>query len=475
MTSPTDVDVVVIGGGPAGTTVASLASRAGLRVLLLERDTFPRYHIGESLAPSARKVLELTGALERVYDAGFQQKHGTRFTWLVDEWLLDWERLGTGIWSWQVDRASYDELNLRNASEQGVEVVEAARARRVIFEGERATGVEWSSGADDELRLTSARMVVDASGRDGLLSVRHLRNRRHHPHLANTATWGYWTGATLRDGAPRGATTSEAAGHGWWWQIPLADGRLSLGYVTPKTSFQDVRPNFESLEAYYLDRLADSPGVAPIVRGAELVSDIRAEQDYSYVADSFTGPGWAISGDAACFLDPLLSTGIHLAQYSGLTLAAAVVSALQGDIPEDEALAFYELTYRRAYSRLMVLTTRLYAAYAGQDNYFEHAEQLLDNSALGPLPVGNLSEIVTGASDLREVQDTSGRVDGAVLMAQAIDAQRTADEVSPENALRAGFSPLRNLELPADEEGGLRLITTPYVRLSRTEPPNAAA
>lgn len=500
------VDVLVIGGGPAGTTVASLLARAGRRVTLLERETFPRYHIGESLAPSARTVLALTGALDAVERGGHQDKRGVRFTWSLDEWIIDWNALGNGTRSWQVDRSRFDEQNLRNAAAQGVEVIEGAQVKRVLFDGPRAVGAEWlgrpaarAAGAPGaaapgagapaagvtcagaaggpaarvadagtaEVRRVAARFVVDASGRSGLISAQHLLNRRRHPDFENTAVWGYWTGARIRPGAPMGALTAVATPHGWWWLIPLADGRLSLGYVTRKTAFQAGRQQAESLPAYYLERLAASPAVAEVVADAALVSPIRAEQDYSYVADTFSGPGWASTGDAACFLDPLLSTGVHLAQYSALTLAAALVSTLDGEVPEAEALRFFELAYRRAYCRLLVLTARLYQTYDGQDRYFGQAEQLLDPNALGPVPLRNFAEIVTGASDLREAQATGDRVRTATLLREAEAAQDAARERGTADGSGLDFSALREFAPGEDEGSGLYLITRPTVRLAR--------
>src|SRR5262249_40695022 len=145
--------------------------------------------------------------------------------------------------------------------------------------------------------------------------------------------------------------------HGWFWAIPLHDGTLSVGLVTSKDLFNEGRSRLGSIEKLYFEAMKDCPIVTELLEGATKVSDMRTEQDYSYVAERFAGPGYFISGDAACFLDPLLSTGVHLATYAGLLAAASLTSVLRGEVAEEEATDFYHTWYRHAYERMLVLVS----------------------------------------------------------------------------------------------------------------------
>ncbi|MFJ9822754.1 NAD(P)/FAD-dependent oxidoreductase [Streptomyces sp. NPDC101160] len=165
----------------------------------------------------------------------------------------------------------------------------------------------------------------DAAGRAGPLTACQLRTRRFHDAFRNVAAWGYWRDAEPAPDAPEGAIRLYSLpDHGWFWT--LHDGTLSVGLVTDKHSFAEGRRALGGTEALYADRLERTPALARLLADADRVTDLRVESDYSYVADRFCGPGWYAAGDAACFLDPLLSTGVHLALYSGMLAAASVAA-----------------------------------------------------------------------------------------------------------------------------------------------------
>jgi len=368
--------VLVIGGGPAGSTAATLLAREGFDVTLVERDVFPRYHIGESLLPSCLEVLDMTGAREKIEAYGFQRKGGGYFSWGTDSWVLDFAPLRYP-YSFQVVRSEFDQLMLEHAKSQGVKVFEGTEIRSLSFDGDRPRSATWSQvvGGSDTGEI-SFDYLVDASGRAGVIAMHYLKNRSYHNELQNVAIWGYWTGTGRMSFAPEGAIANGAVPDGWLWGIPLHNGTMSVGLVLHKTTFKEKRQQFDSLEQIYLEAIDSCPLIADLVKPGKLVTNMRTEQDYSYIASSVTGPGYFLVGDAACFIDPLLSTGVHLATHSAMLGAASIASALHGEVTEQQARAFFERSYRQVYLRLMAIVSGMYQQYDGKEAYFWQAQQL---------------------------------------------------------------------------------------------------
>ncbi|MFD4628373.1 NAD(P)/FAD-dependent oxidoreductase [Streptomyces sp. NPDC058284] len=262
---------------------------------------------------------------------------------------------------------------------------------------------EAADGARGETRF---QHVVDASGRAGVLAARQLRDRRFHDAFRNVATWGYWRGATPVEEAPEGAIcVLSLPEDGWFWAIPLHDGTLSVGLVTDKVSFGTGRAALGSVEALYADRIRRCPALQRMLADAEFAPPLKVESDYSYVADRFSGPGYLLAGDAACFLDPLLSTGVHLAMYSGM-LAAATLAAIQRvEVGEDEARTFYQGAYRHAYERLLILVGAFYDIHEGRDAHFRRAQTLSHRDQRGLRLHESFLHIVSGIEDLRDARD----------------------------------------------------------------------
>ena len=384
--------ILVIGGGPAGSTAATLLVREGFDVTLVERDTFPRYHIGESLLPSCLEVLDMLGAREKIESYGFQRKGGGYFSWGKDSWVLNFASL-RHPYSFQVVRSEFDHLLLEHAKSQGVKVFEGTEIRSLSFDGDRPRSATWSQViGGSETGEISFDYLVDASGRAGIMAMHYLKNRRYHNAFQNVAIWGYWTGAGTMSFAPEGAIANGAVPEGWLWGIPLHDGTMSVGLVLHKTTFKekrqaaslygkDTRKGYPggALEQIYLNAINECPLIADLVKPGKLVSKMKTEQDYSYVASSLTGPGYFLVGDAACFIDPLLSTGVHLATHSALLCAATIASILHSEVTEQQAMAFFEKSYRLTYLRLMVIVSGLYQQYDGKETYFWQAQQLTDH------------------------------------------------------------------------------------------------
>lgn len=396
-------EVLVIGGGPAGATAATLLAKQGVEVTLFEREHFPRYHIGESVVPSCLPILELLGLRNKVDGYGFPRKEGTYFRWGGRTWDYRFGSLtGDYVYAWQVERSDFDELLLRNA---------AAHAR--VREGRRVTSVEldsagrpraaiWEEPASGAFGRHDFSYLVDASGRAGVMANRHLSGRRFHESFRNVAFWSYWRGARSPADAPSGATLVCSLDHGWVWLIPLRDGIYSVGVVLHRDRFRQLRVG-AALDDLYRRCLAEADLVPAVLRDAEMTDEIRFEQDYSYTAHRFSGPGYFLAGDAACFLDPLLSTGVHLAMFSGLLSAACLASVTRGQLDESTAERFYEESYRRTYLRLLVVVAAVYQQHQSAESYFRSAHRLTTRDAEGQRVFEAFLNVVSGIEDLRDL------------------------------------------------------------------------
>ncbi|WP_432906096.1 NAD(P)/FAD-dependent oxidoreductase [Micromonospora matsumotoense] len=460
--------VLVIGGGPAGSTAATAMAQAGLDVQLIESAHFPRYHVGESLTPSCRVVLDVIGVSKILDDYGFVKKNGGVIHWDDDQWTFDWH-MQSGVQSWQVDRSEFDTLLLEHARQNGVSVTTGVTGRSVQFADGRPVAVECFRDDGESFTVDDFDFLIDATGRNGLLSARHFGNREPLSNLRNVGVWGYWTGARLLPETPTGGINIISSPEGWYWVIPMAGGRMSIGYVTTKDAFARDRREHPSSDELYRHLVAVSPTVAGLTAGAEFLGGTRVETDYSYIADQFCGPGYAIVGDAACFLDPLLSTGVHLALYSALTAAACVASMDRGEVSETEALRFFEFAYRRAYMRLFALVSIMYERYLGKDGFFLTSDRLIGDEQAGKAEEGvssrSFAEIIGGLSDLREAAHSSTRVITDQLRVEAVRAQmrslRAPDSVGPD------FTPVRGNPLSDAESADYRLVTSPQLGLER--------
>lgn len=401
--------VLVIGGGPAGATAAGLLAREGINVTLVERDRFPRYHIGESILPSSLGILNLLGAREKIEKHGFQIKRGVVFQWGPDEWSLVFNELGDDTpYAWQVVRSEFDQILLDHAVELGAHVQQGLTVRSLDFVDGRPTAATLTDTSHhDRSSQITFDYLIDASGRSGVLANRYLKNRRFNDQFRNVAAWRYWSGTRPLSNAPAGSTGVFSLPSGWFWVIPLHDGTVSVGLVTGRDRFTERRAALGSNQAVYDEALTQCAGIGALVNGAEPVSQLRLEQDYSYRADTFTGPGYVLAGDAACFLDPLLSTGVHLATYSGLVAAASIASSLRGEFPETTAFAFYQAIYRRAYERMLLLVAAFYESYQGKDYHFYNAQRLSSREKDDLHLHESFLRIISGIEDMEDAKEAA--------------------------------------------------------------------
>ena len=325
---------MVIGGGPAGSTVSTLLAQHGQRVQLFEREHFPRFHIGESLIPETYWVLQRLKMLDKMKASHFVKKYSVQFINAMGKLSAPfyfWDNKPHECsQTWQVVRSEFDLMMLNNAREQGVEVHEGTRVLEVLFDGDRAVGVriQREDGSKEEVQ---AQVVVDASGQSAMLSTR-FKLRVWDPVLNKGAVWTYWENAYRDTGRDEGATLviQTPNKQGWWWYIPQHDNIVSLGVVGP---FDYLFKNRGSHEQIYTEEIEACPAIKNRLSKAKRVTGYFATKDYSYRSKTVAGDGWVLIGDAFGFLDPLYSSGVLLALKSGELAADAIAEGLQrGDV-----------------------------------------------------------------------------------------------------------------------------------------------
>jgi flavin-dependent dehydrogenase len=364
MSSP---DVIVIGGGPSGSTTATLLAQKGHRVELFERDHFPRFHIGESLIPQTYHVLNRLGMLPKMQSSHFVKKYSVQFVnqrgKLSEPFYFVDHNPHESSQTWQVRRSEFDHLMLNNARETGVKVHEGARVLEVIFEGDRAVGVRVKP-EDGPERVVNAQVVVDASGQSSML-IDRMNLREWDPVLKKAAIWTYWKGAYRDQDKDAGATVviQTEGKNGWFWYIPLHDDILSVGVVAGYDYLFQNRST-KDLETIYFEEVAKAPGLQPRLASATRCDIFRAQKEYSYRSKQVAGDGWCLVGDAFGFLDPLYSSGVLLALTSGMMAADAIAEGLaKGDTSEGQ-LRTWEKPFVDGMERMRRLVCEFYDGFS---------------------------------------------------------------------------------------------------------------
>ena len=324
-------DVLVVGGGPAGSTISALLADQGWNVHVLEKDSHPRFHIGESLLPQSLPMLRRLGVLHEVEKIGII-KYGAElvsyrlgrsqmfhFSKAFDE---------SQPYAFEVKRAEFDAILAKNAVSKGVRFHEGMKALRVEFRRGQASFVH-AEDRQGAVRTWEARFVVDASGRDTFLSAQLGGKRRSNKH-GSAAIFGHFEGVTRLTGMDEGNITAGWLSDGWCWLIPFKDGTMSVGAVCHPDYIKSRRT---SLDQFLLDTLRQSPPIAKRMQHAKPLTPTYAAANFSYRRESMTGEGYLMIGDAFAFIDPVFSSGVHLALNSG-TIGAGVVEAYLRGAPD---------------------------------------------------------------------------------------------------------------------------------------------
>jgi flavin-dependent dehydrogenase len=351
-------DIIVIGGGPAGSTAAALLAGNGRSVLLLERERFPRFQIGESLLPYNNDVFQRLGLTEELENASFYPKFGATFV-TGDAELGTAFRFGRNLppkysRAYQVKRETFDDILLRNAARKGADVREETTVRGVDL-SDPARAVVEVADASGKLEKIEARFVLDASGHGTVIGSR-LGERVESDSLRKISFFSHYTGV-LPDGEGDmvGNTVIVVLRNGWFWMIPLSDGLMSVGLVTDRDEFKDCGLSGEEL----LEKtIAATPYVAARMKAAERTGPVRARKDFSYRMNHLVGPNFAMIGDAAGFIDPIFSTGVFMAMKSAHIAADAVEELLTTGTMRP--LKRYESRFRAAYDRYLRFVLNFY-------------------------------------------------------------------------------------------------------------------
>lgn len=357
-----EVDCLVIGAGPAGCTAGALVAEQGFSTMLLERDTFPRFHVGESLMPETYWTFRRLGVLDRMKSSPFVRKVGVQFAGASGResqpfYFVEHDPRECSQ-TWHVERARFDEMLFRNATEKGAECRDETRVLAVNF---RDGGPHEARlrGVDGKEESIDAKVIVDATGQQAFLANR-LGLRRPNPQLRKAAIWGHFRNAKR---APEGEPEVTMIIHGrsrrvWFWYIPLADNKVSVGLVGDNDELLK-RP--EAPEDVFHGEVSQAPAVASRLADAQLVDRLYVDREFSYTTDRHAGDGWVLVGDAFGFIDPVYSTGVMLALRSGELAADAIVEGLRrGDVSATQLGKWCE-PFKVAVERFRALVTAFYS------------------------------------------------------------------------------------------------------------------
>jgi halogenation protein CepH len=383
-------DVVVVGGGPGGSTLATLIAMRGHHVILLEKEKFPRFQIGESLLPATiHGVCRLTGVADELAKAGFTRKRGGTLRWGAnpEPWTFAFsvspKMAGQTSYAYQVERSKFDQILLDHARHLGVDVREQHAVTNITEnqDEDRVTGVTYTDpdGNEGTIRAT---YVVDASGNKSRIYQRAGTTRQYSEFFRSLALFGYFEGGKRLPEPNDGNILCAAFDSGWFWYIPLTPTLTSVGAVVRQELADKIQGDPEEA---LTSLIAQCPMISDYLRHATRVTtgqygELRVRKDYSYANTKFWRPGMALVGDSACFVDPIFSSGVHLATYGALLAARSINSVLAGTVDEDTAFREFEQRYRREYGVFYEFLVSFYDMHVDESSYFWSAKKVIDST-----------------------------------------------------------------------------------------------
>ncbi|MEE3061356.1 MAG: NAD(P)/FAD-dependent oxidoreductase [Verrucomicrobiota bacterium] len=403
-------DVIVVGGGPAGSTTGALLAEKGHDVLILEKEKFPRYHVGESLMPFCYFPLERLGLVDRLMDSANPRKYCVQFVrqdgFLSQPFYFFQHFDHPSSTTWQVWRSEFDKMILDKARENGASVLEETQAKSLIKSENRVEGVVVESKDLGELELR-APLVIDASGRDCFAAHKEKWMVRD-PELKKIALWTYYKGAKRDPGLDEGATTvAYLPGKGWFWYIPLSGDMVSVGIVAEhQYLFNGTTKDHAEI---FQREVQNNEWIKEHLAGGEQTGEYRVTGDYSYRNRYCAIDGLALAGDALGFLDPVFSSGVFLALKSGVMLADEVDSALRKNQPLNASC--FENYGKRMQSSIETMRKIVYAFYDENFSFGDlvkrgdHLRAALTDCLIGNVDDQDFKELFESMSDLAELPE----------------------------------------------------------------------
>jgi flavin-dependent dehydrogenase len=330
-------DVAIIGGGPAGSVAGAALARNGRRVVILEKEKFPRFRVGESLLPASSDTFERIGVKEKLDRAGFLIKHGGEISSACGtaRGVYFFRNALNPRWktSYQVDRSKFDQVLLDHAQACGCEVRYEVSVDNCVFASE-----ETILACNQDSEILRAKYLIDCSGRNAVLA-NHLRLKEPYPHLRKFSVFAYFQGPPLSPDPAASLTRMIRADDCWYWVIPMAEGKWSVGVVMDHDHFRSLQL---SPEQAFEEFIRKQPQIYHRIGEAKRFTPVRATADFSYRTKKMFGDRWLVAGDAAGFIDPVFSSGVYIAVYSGEQAATAVQAAWRGSRSRDFAFRRYQ-------------------------------------------------------------------------------------------------------------------------------------
>lgn len=461
-------DVAIIGGGPGGATTGTMLKKYApeLRVLILEREKFPRDHIGESQLPPISPILNEMGCWEKVEAANFPVKIGGTFRWgkSANAWDIQFipfseykPEVRPGKFegsrrftAFQVTRSVYDEILLRHAEEMGCEVREETRVLEVSHSGDQITGLRLPKG-----ETVTARYYVDASGHAGILR-NALGIQTHCPtRLKNMAIWDYWENGEWKVDIGVGGTLIQiiSLGFGWIWFIPLGPTRTSVGLVCPQTYFKTSGKTPEEL---YAEAVRSDPTLQRLLAKATSRNQICITKDWSFVSERTAGENWFLVGESAGFADPILSAGLTLTHIGGKEAAYSMLAMFRGEHDPEWLKKYYDLNQRRRVRQHIRFADFFYASNGQFKDLREHCREIAEEAGLELTPdaawrwlsQGGFTNEVIGQPAMAGFD-----LDSARQVAQMLTREEFTWEASNYNVFKLNLEGAEQEFVPAYEDG----------------------